>query len=78
MLKTVLGTGNSKVSAFFQPSEAVDLSTARLKNIGGDTTMVDLQPLDAPGNYKAINVGNTDQVGDMTYVYISDNRFWSD
>ncbi|HBV6394865.1 TPA: fimbrial protein, partial [Klebsiella aerogenes] len=42
-------------------------------NVGGDATMVDLQLLDASGNYKAINVGNTDQVNDMTYVDIKED-----
>ncbi|EMF0789995.1 fimbrial protein [Klebsiella quasipneumoniae] len=73
--KCVIGTegGHSKVAAFFQPGDTVDLSTGRLKNVGGDATMVDLQLLDASGNYKAINVGNTDQVNDMTYVDIKED-----
>lgn len=70
--KCVIGTkgGHSKVAAFFQPGNTVDLSTGRLKNVGGDATMVDLQLLDASGNYSPIKVGNTDQVNDMTYVDI--------
>lgn len=73
--KCVVGTkgGHSKVAAFFQPGDTVDLSTGRLKNVGGDATMVDLQLLDASGNYKSINVGNTDQVNDMTYVDIKED-----
>ncbi|WP_235423096.1 fimbrial protein [Enterobacter hormaechei] len=72
LTECVIGTegGHTKVSAFFQPGNTVDLSTGRLKNVAGDATMVDLQLLDASGNYKPINVGNTDQVNDMTYVDI--------
>ncbi|HCM9448782.1 TPA: type 1 fimbrial protein [Enterobacter bugandensis] len=68
----VIGTegGHSKVAAFFQPGDTVDLSTGRLKNVGGDATMVDLQLLDASGNYNVINIGNTAQVNDMAYVDI--------
>jgi P pilus assembly protein, pilin FimA len=71
----VIGTegGHSKVAAFFQPGDTVDLSTGRLKNVGGDATNVDLQLLDASGSYSVINVGNTDQVNDMTYVDIEDD-----
>lgn len=70
--KCVIGTegGHSKVAAFFQPGDTVDLSTGRLKNVGGDATNVDLRLLDASGNYSAINVGNTDQVDNMAYVDI--------
>ncbi|EQA1694738.1 fimbrial protein [Enterobacter hormaechei] len=70
--KCVIGTegGHSKVAAFFQPGDTVDLSTGRLKNVGGDATNVDLQLLDASGNYSVINIGNTDQVNDMAYVDI--------
>ncbi|TBM28334.1 fimbrial protein [Hafnia paralvei] len=71
--KCVVGTegGHSKVSAFFQPGSTVDLSTGRLKNTATTgATLVDLQLLDASGNYAPINVGNTDQVNDMAYVDI--------
>ncbi|ELY4776485.1 fimbrial protein [Cronobacter turicensis] len=69
----VIGTegGHSKVSAFFQPGNTVDLSTGRLKNVGGSATNVDLRLLDASNNYAAINVGNTDQVNNMAYVDIN-------
>lgn len=68
----VIGTegGHSKVAAFFQPSNSVDLATGRLKNVGGDATNVDLQLLDVSGNYSVINVGNTAQVNDMAYMDI--------
>lgn len=71
--KCVVGTegGHSKVSAFFQPGNTVDLSTGRLKNVGGSAKQVDLQLLDASGNYAVINVGNTSQVNDMAYVDIN-------
>lgn len=69
----VIGTegGHSKVSAFFQPGNTVDLSTGRLKNVGGSATNVDLRLLDASNNYAPINVGNTDQVNNMAYVDIN-------
>ncbi|WP_434638741.1 fimbrial protein [Klebsiella sp. I138] len=69
----VIGTegGHSKVSAFFQPGNTVDLSTGRLKNTGGSATNVDLRLLDASNNYAPINVGNTDQVNDTAYVDIN-------
>lgn len=69
----VIGTANgkSKVSAFFQPGTTVDLSSGRLKNVGGSATNVQLQLLDATGDFKVINVGNTDQVNAMAYVDIS-------
>lgn len=70
----VIGTegGHSKVAAFFQPGNTVDLGTGRLKNMSTDgATLVDLQLLDASGNYSAINVGNTDQVQDTSYVDIA-------
>lgn len=68
----VIGTegGHSKVSAFFQPGNTVDLSTGRLKNVGGSATNVDLRLLDASNSYAPINVGNTDQVNSMAYVDI--------
>lgn len=68
----VIGTegGHSKVAAFFQPGNTVDLSTGRLKNVGGTATNVDLRLLDASNSFAPINVGNTDQVTDMAYVDI--------
>lgn len=64
-------TGPSKVSAFFQPGDTVDLSTGRLLNQTADgATNVDLQLLDASNAYAAINVGNTSQVNDTAYVDI--------
>ncbi|HBM3280037.1 TPA: type 1 fimbrial protein [Klebsiella oxytoca] len=68
----VIGTqgGHSKVSAFFQPGNTVDLSTGRLKNVGGSATNVDLRLLDASNSFAPINVGNTDQVNGMAYVDI--------
>lgn len=68
----VIGTegGHSKVAAFFQPGNTVDLSTGRLKNVGGSATNVDLRLLDASNSYAPINVGNTDQVNGMAYVDI--------
>ena len=68
----VVGTqgGHSKVAAFFQPGTTVDLSTGRLRNVSGTATNVDLELLDATGNYAAINVGNTDQVSNTAYVDI--------
>ena len=63
--------GHSKVAAFFQPGNTVDLSTGRLKNVGGSATNVDLRLLDASNSYAPINVGNTDQVNSMTYVDIN-------
>jgi len=68
----VVGTegGHSKVATFFQPGNTVDLSTGRLKNIGGSATNVDLLLLDASNSYAPINVGNTDQVSSMAYVDI--------
>lgn len=70
--KCVIGTtgGHSKVSAFFQPGNTVDLGTGRLKNVGGSATKVDLQLLDVSGNYKVIDIGSTNQVNDMTYIDI--------
>jgi len=71
--KCVVGTegGHSKVSAFFLPGSTVDLSTGRLKNTTLDGAKnVGLQMLDGSGNYAIINVGNTDQRNDMTYVDI--------
>lgn len=69
----VVGTqgGHAKVSAFFQPGNTVDLSTGRLKNVGGNATNVDLRLLDASNSYTPINVGNTDQVNNMAYVDIN-------
>ncbi|HBM3280052.1 TPA: type 1 fimbrial protein [Klebsiella oxytoca] len=66
----IIGTqgGHSKVAAFFQPGNTVDLSTGRLKNVGGSATNVDLRLVDASRYYIPINVGNTDQVNDMAYV----------
>ena len=60
----VIGTegGHSKVAAFFQPGNTVDLSTGRLKNVGGSATNVDLRLHD---------IGNTDQVDGMAYVDIN-------
>ncbi len=68
----VIGTegGHSKVAAFFQPGNTVDLSTGRLKNVGGSATNVDLRLLDASNSFAPINVGNTDQVNGMGYVNI--------
>ena len=68
----VVGTqgGHSKVASFFQPGTTVDLSTGRLRNVSGTATNVDLELLDATGNYAAINVGNTDQVSNTAYVDI--------
>ncbi len=68
----VIGTegGHSKVSAFFQPGNTVDLSTGRLKNVGGSATNVDLRLLDASNSFAPINVGNTDQVSGTSYVDI--------
>lgn len=65
--------GKSRVSAFFQPGTTVDLSSGRLKNMGGDATNVQLQLLDATGDFKVINVGNTAQVSNMAYVPISED-----
>lgn len=69
----VIGTegGHSKVAAFFQPGNTVDLSTGRLKNVGGSATNVDLRLLDASNSYAPINIGNTDQVDGMAYVDIN-------
>lgn len=69
----VIGTegGHSKVAAFFQPGNTVDLSTGRLKNVGGSATNVDLRLLDASNSYAPINIGNTDQVYGMAYVDIN-------
>ncbi|MBA7935130.1 MAG: fimbrial protein [Klebsiella huaxiensis] len=69
----VIGTegGHSKVAAFFQPGNTVDLSTGHLKNVGGSATNVDLRLLDASNSYAPINVGNTDQVNGMAYVDIN-------
>lgn len=61
---------HSKVSAFFQPGNSVDLSTGRLKNVGGSATNVDLRLLDASNSFAPINIGNTDQVNGMAYVDI--------
>ena len=68
----VIGTegGHSKVSAFFQSGNTVDLSTGRLKNVGGSATNVDLRLLDASNSFAPINVGNTDQVSGTSYVDI--------
>ena len=63
--------GHSKVAAFFQPGNTVDLSTGRLKNVGGSATNVDLRLLDASNSYAPINIGNTDQVDGMAYVDIN-------
>lgn len=63
-------SGHSKVAAFFQPGNTVDLSTGRLKNVGGTATNVDLRLLDASNSFAPINVGNTDQVNSMGYVNI--------
>lgn len=70
--KCVIGTqgGHSKVSAFFQAGNTVDLGTGRLKNVGGTASNVDLQLLDASGNYAAINIGNTDQINNTSYIDI--------
>jgi major type 1 subunit fimbrin (pilin) len=66
-----VAAGPSKVSAFFQPGDTVDLSTGRLLNQTADgATNVDLQLLDASNAYAAINVGNTSQVNDTAYVDI--------
>lgn len=73
--KCVIGTegGHTKVAAFFQPGSTVDLSTGRLKNTDSTgATKVDLQLLDASGNYKPINIGNTDQVSSMAYIDIDE------
>lgn len=68
----VIGTeGNhAKVSTFFQAGNTVDLSTGRLKNVGGTATNVDLRLLDASNSFAPINVGNTDQVNSTAYVDI--------
>lgn len=68
----VTGTegGHSKVAGFFQAGNTVDLSTGRLKNVGGTATNVDLRLLDASNSFAPINVGNTDQVNGMAYVDI--------
>ncbi|STS63043.1 putative fimbriae; major subunit [Klebsiella aerogenes] len=68
----VIGTvgGHSKVAAFFQPGDTVDLSTGRLKNVGGDATMVDLQLLGCVRQLQGYQRRYTDQVNDMTYVDI--------
>lgn len=68
----VIGTegGHAKVSSFFQAGNTVDLSTGRLKNVGGTATNVDLQLLDASNSFNPINVGNTDQVNNTAYVDI--------
>ncbi|HBV8970900.1 TPA: fimbrial protein [Klebsiella oxytoca] len=65
---------HSKVSTFFQAGNTVDLSTGRLKNMGGSATNVDLRLLDASNNFAPINVGNTDQVNNTTYVDIKDDK----
>lgn len=68
---TVAQGGPSKVSAFFQAGETVDLSSGRLQNqTTGGATNVDLQLLDASNGYSAIKVGNTSQVNDTAYVDI--------
>lgn len=65
------GSKHAKVAAFFQPGNTVDLSTGRLKNTSSTgASLVDLQLLDASGNYKPINVGNSEQVSSTTYVDI--------
>lgn len=66
--------GRSKVAAFFQPGNTVNLSTGRLKNVGGTATNVDLRLLDASNGFAPINVGNTDQVNGMGYVDIKDGK----
>lgn len=67
----VTEAGKSKVSAFFQPGSTVDLTSGRLKNVGGSATNVQLQLLDATGGLNIINAGNTDQMNAMAYVDIS-------
>jgi len=63
--------GQSKVSAFFQPGTTVDMATGRLKNTTTNgAKLVDLQLLDASGDYRPINIGNTTEVDDMAYVDI--------
>ena len=69
---TVASGGMSKVAAFFQPGESVDLSSGRLKNTRtGGATNVDLQLLDASGGYKTIKVGDSAQTTDMAFVDIN-------
>lgn len=61
------------VSAFFEAGSSVDLGTGRLKNMSPTATAatnVQLQLLDGSGNYAAIDVGNSDQTTNTTYVDI--------
>lgn len=63
-----LGHDYSRVAAYFQPGDTVDMSTGRLKTTPGGAANVDLQLLDVAGGYSVINVGNTDQISSATFV----------
>ncbi|MEW2740623.1 fimbrial protein [Providencia sp. PROV130] len=73
LINCVIGSDNAtnKVSTFFQAGSTVDLSTGRLINQSTTgATNVELRLLDPSNNYAVINVGNTDQIANNTYVDI--------
>lgn len=63
--------GASTVSAFFETGDTVDVSTGRLKNIGGQAGNVDLQLLDGSNKFAVIKAGNTSQVDSTKYITIN-------
>ncbi|MGL5389018.1 MAG: fimbrial protein [Enterobacterales bacterium] len=59
-------------SAFFEAGASVDLVSGRLKNMTGTATNVSLQLRDASNaSQKVIQVGNTNQIKETTYVDIT-------
>jgi major type 1 subunit fimbrin (pilin) len=59
-------------SAFFEAGTTVDVATGRLHNVGGTASNVELQLRDASNAAHAvIQVGNTNQVNNTTYVDVS-------
>lgn len=57
----------SNAAAFFEAGSTVDLSTGRLKNVGGDATNVSLQLREATGTESVIKAGSTTQLSSSFY-----------